>query len=92
MSFISNTSKMSFYRITNPKKRDAMVNDYVSTMKRLRQRELQERLGDFSYYHDQERQLKPLIESNDQVIKQFVDLEKFKKESKEEEVKKDEPV
>ena len=37
---------MSFYRITDPKKRDAMVADYIATVKRLKQRNLNERLGD----------------------------------------------
>ena len=68
MSFTFHSSKMSFYRKTDPKKRDAMVKDYVSTMKRLHKRELNERLGELSYQREQERQYKPLIDSHEKLI------------------------
>ena len=68
MSFTFHASKMSFYRITDPKKRDAMVKDYVSTLKRLHKRELSERLGELSYQHEQERQYKPLIKSHEELM------------------------
>ena len=40
---------MSFYRISDPKKRDAMVEDYIATSKRLRERSLDEKLGELTY-------------------------------------------
>ena len=46
---------MSFFRIADTKKREKMVKDYMSTMRRLHKREMNERLGELSY------QLKPLI-------------------------------
>lgn len=84
MSFTFHTSKMSFYRITDPKKRDDMVKDYVSTMKRLRQRDLQDRLGEFNYQQEQERQYKPIIESNAQTVKQIKKVKASDKQLKEE--------
>ena len=62
---------MSFFRITDPKKRDEMVKDYMSTMKRLHKREMNERLGELSYQLEQERHFKPLIESHEKVVKQI---------------------
>ena len=62
---------MSFFRITDPKKRDEMVKDYMSTMKRLHKREMNERLGELSYQVEQERHFKPLIESHEKVVKQI---------------------
>ena len=59
---------MSFYRITDPKKRDAMVKDYISTLKRLHKREMDARLGELSYQREQERQYKPLIESHEKLV------------------------
>lgn len=77
---------MSFYQITDPKKRDAMVADYVSTMKRLHGRELQDRLQDFEYQQNQEKLYRPLIKSNaetNSMIKKIVDEKKIKNEPKE---------
>ena len=68
MSFTSHESKMSFYRITDAKKRDAMVKDYVSTMRRLHDREMNERLGELSYQREQQRQYKPLIDKHEELI------------------------
>ena len=68
MSFTSRESRMSFYRITDARKRDAMVKDYVSTMRRLHDREMNERLGELSYQREQQRQYKPLIDKHEELI------------------------
>ena len=62
---------MSFFRIADTKKREKMVKDYMSTMKRLHKREMNERLGELSYQLEQERHFKPLIESHKKVVKQI---------------------
>ena len=56
---------MSFYRITDPKKRDAMVADYIATVKRLKQRNLNERLGDLAHKAELNETINPIIESNE---------------------------
>ena len=56
---------MSFYRITDPKKRDAMVADYVATVKRIKQRNLNERLGDLAHQSELNETVNPIIESNE---------------------------
>ena len=56
---------MSFYRITDPKKRDAMVADYVATVKRLKQQNLNERLGDLAHKAEVNETINPIIESNE---------------------------
>ena len=55
---------MSFYRITDPKKRDAMVADYIATVKRIKQRHLDARLGDLAHQTELGETLDPIIESN----------------------------
>ena len=55
---------MSFYRITDPKKRDSMVADYVATLKRLKQRNFNERLGDLAHQSELNETLNPIIESH----------------------------
>ena len=56
---------MSFYRITDPKKRDAMVADYIATVKRLKQQNLNERLGDLAHKAEVNETVNPIIESNE---------------------------
>ena len=58
-------SIMSFYRITDPAKRDAIVKEYVATAKRLRERSLDEKMGEFAYQRDLEKSLHPIIKSNE---------------------------
>ena len=55
---------MSFYRISDPKKRDSMVADYVATLKRLKQRNFNERLGDLAHQSELKETLNPIIESH----------------------------
>ena len=56
---------MSFYRITDPKKRDAMVADYVATVRRLKQRDMNERLGDLAHQREVDETINPIIQSNE---------------------------
>ena len=72
---------MSFYRITNPKKRDALIEDLIATKKRLKNRSMQERLGDMYHQRDLEEQYHPVLQSNaDMVEKIKKDLKPIKEE------------
>ena len=54
---------MSFLNITDPKKRDAIVADYLATIKRIKNRNLQERVQDFIHHETIEQSLKPVVQS-----------------------------
>ena len=56
---------MSFYRITDPKKRDAMVADYIETVKRIKRRNLDERLGSLAHQQQLDETLNPIIEASE---------------------------
>ena len=54
---------MSFLNILNPKRRDAIVKEYLDTKKRLKDRNLQERARDFAHQESLEESLKPVVRS-----------------------------
>ena len=54
---------MSFLDIKDPKKRDAIVNDYLATVKRLQQNNLNEKAQDLVRREDIERALEPVVRS-----------------------------
>ena len=56
---------MSFYRIEDPRKRDALVEDYVATMKRIRERAKKERMGDTYHRQELEQHFVPVVKSNE---------------------------
>ena len=72
---------MSFYRITDPKKRDAMVADYIATVKRIKERNLEERLGSLANQNDIADSLNPIIQSNERTSTAITnELQPIKKE------------
>ena len=72
---------MSFYRITDPKKRDAMVADYIATVKRIKARNLEERLGSLANQNDIADSLNPIIQSNERTSTAITnELQPIKKE------------
>ena len=54
---------MSFLNITDPKKRDAIVADYLATVKRIKKHNLQERAKDFIHHEAIEQSLQPVVQS-----------------------------
>ena len=58
-------SKMSFYRITDPKKRDEIVMGYLATMKRLKERDIEQRIGNILHQRNIVEAAAPIIESNE---------------------------
>ena len=54
---------MSFLNITDPKKRDNIVADYLATVKRLQHRDINERAQDLVRQDDHNRMFEPVFES-----------------------------
>ena len=72
---------MSFFKITNPKKRDAMVADYIATKKRLQERYKEERMGDLYRQREAEEHFQPVLLSNEKMMEDFAkDLKPIKEE------------
>ena len=57
---------MSFIDITDPKRRDRIVADYLATVKRIQQRNLDDRAQDLARDEDMEKLFKPIVKSNEQ--------------------------
>ena len=55
--------KMSFLNIKDSKKRDAIVAEYLETMHRLKERNLQERAHDFQLKNEIVKSAAPIVES-----------------------------
>ena len=56
---------MSFIDITDPKKRDAIVADYLTTVKRIQQRNLDERAQELARDEDVHNLFKPVVRSTE---------------------------
>ena len=57
---------MSFLNIKDPEKRDAIVSDYLATVKRLQQKNLNEKAQDLVRQADIEHALEPVVRSTGQ--------------------------
>ena len=53
---------MSFLKITDPKKRDFIVNEFLKTRQNIQQNYLSERVGDLSTQHELSRLFKPVTD------------------------------
>ena len=58
---------MSFLKISDPKKRDAIVADFIATKKRIQQRNLDERVTALAQEEDIQNMFKPMINSTEKV-------------------------
>jgi len=56
---------MSFYRIEDPAKRNQLVKDYIATAKRLRDRSLNERLGQLNHESESFNTFNPILQANE---------------------------
>ena len=52
---------MSFLNITDSKKRDAIVKEYLATISRIKHRNLQERAHDFANHEMLEESFEPVV-------------------------------
>ena len=59
------TGKMSFIDITDPKRRDAIVADYLATVKRIQRRNLDERAEEVTKNDENERLFNPIVKSTE---------------------------
>ena len=72
---------MSFQNIKDHVKRDAVVNDYISTVKRLKRRYEDEKLGSLARQAELEEQWRPVVKSQDRVTEKITkELEPIKEE------------
>ena len=53
---------MSFLKITDPKKRDFIVNEFLKTWQKIQQNYLSERVGDLSTQHELSKLFKPVTD------------------------------
>ena len=75
---------MSFVNIKKPEKRDAMIEEYLATVKRLQRRNLEERSDLMDRQRDLEESFEPVVESNQKMAKDVIkDLIPIKEELKE---------
>ena len=74
---------MSFINIKDPVERDAKVADYVATVKRLQQRNLEERSDLAACQRHLEESFKPIVASNQKMAQDIIkDLIPIKEELK----------
>ena len=59
MSKSADTRSMSFINIKDPKKRDAIIAEYLATVKRLQDRDIAERAQDLTRTDEINRVLEP---------------------------------
>ncbi len=72
---------MSFINITDPHKRDEIVKSFIATRKRIRKRDLEEKIGDLSQSEDRQKMFEPIIQSNIQAAEEIgKDLVPIRKE------------
>ena len=53
---------MSFLKITDPKKRDFIVNEFLKTRQNIQQNFVSERVGDLSTQHELSKLFKPVTD------------------------------
>ena len=70
---------MSFLKITDPAKRDAIVAEFLKTKKNIRQQQVNERLGEQNDFMSLAKQYKPIIDAQkhetENIIKQLVPIQ-----------------
>ena len=69
----------SFMDIKDHEKRDAIISDYISTIKRIQQRNEDDKIGSLAHQRDLEDTWRPVIQSQEQVTKKITkELEPIK--------------
>ena len=78
MLFITQRVKMSFFSITNPKKRDELIAEYLATVQRIKHKKMEERARDFRRYEAIEQSLEPVTrtakESTNAITKELLPI------------------
>ena len=74
---------MSFIDIKDPKKRDAIVADYLTNVKRIQQRNLNGKAQDLTRQYDLQKMFNPVVESTEKSNKAITEeLEPMREEIK----------
>ena len=63
---------MSFYSIKDRVRRDNIIQEYLDTKKRIKKRNMDERLGSMNTYRNLESQYKPIIHSQQEMREDIV--------------------
>jgi len=63
-------NKMSFLKISSPAKRDFIVEQFLKSMKNIRQNFLSERLGDIGLQRELTKLYKPIVDSQSTISKE----------------------
>ena len=58
---------MSFLKITEPKKRDCIVNEFLKTSQNIQQKYLSERVGDLNTQYELQNLVKPVTDRQKQI-------------------------
>ena len=64
---------MSFLKITDPKKRDLIVEEFLKTKRNIQDNYLTERLGDFSIQREMSKMFKPITKAQRDVKESLLD-------------------
>ena len=72
---------MSFYDIQDKDERDRTIEEYLATMKRIKKRNMDERIAGLQQEDDMQEMFKPVLESNAEMVNEITqDLIPIKKE------------
>ena len=63
---------MSFLNIKDRNLRDKMIEDYLALKKRIKERNIKERMGDLAYRDELEETFKPLVDSNERFTQDII--------------------
>ncbi len=63
---------MSFYDIKDHKKRDETIKQYLATMKRIKKRNMEDRLEKLGYHTEMDEMFKPILESNKEMTHDII--------------------
>ena len=64
---------MSFLKITDPKKRDFVVQEFLKTKRNIQQHSLAEKTGDQEFATQMSKMFKPLIDTQREVVKEVIE-------------------
>ena len=64
---------MSFLKISDPKKRDFVVQEFLKTKRNIQQHSLAEKTGDQEFATQMSKMFKPLIDTQREVVKEVIE-------------------
>ena len=67
---------MSFIKVTDPKKREALIKDFIETRKRIKDNFIARKVGEIEYQSGLSKLFKPVTETQKATAKEIVDAQK----------------